>query len=102
MRRAASNVRRAENCERVHMPTYKLLLLPGDGIGPEVMAEGKKLIGWLNAREGARFETEEELGGGCCYDAHKGAIEDETMRRAHAADAVIFAAAAGPEWDKAG
>jgi len=84
------------------MPTYKLLLLPGDGIGPEVMAEVKKLIGWLNAREGARFETEEELVGGCCYDAHKVAIEDETMRKAHAADAVIFGAVGGPKWDKVG
>src|SRR4051794_31984558 len=84
------------------MPTYKLLLLPGDGIGPEVMAEVKKLIAWLNAREGVRFETEEELVGGGCYDAHKVAIEDETMGKAHAADAVIFGAVGGPKWDKVG
>jgi 3-isopropylmalate dehydrogenase len=82
------------------MPTYKLLLLPGDGIGPEVMAEVKKLIAWLNARGGVRFETDEEPVGGCCYDAHKVAIQDATMAKAHAADAVIFGAVGGPRWDK--
>ena len=82
------------------MPTYQLLLLPGDGIGPEVMAEVKKLIAWLNARGHVRFETEEELVGGCCYDARKVAIREETMAKAHAADAVIFGAVGGPKWDK--
>jgi len=81
------------------MTTYKLLLLPGDGIGPEVMAEVKKLIAWMNARGTARFDTEEGLVGGACYDAHKVAITDETMAKAHAADAVIFGAVGGPKWD---
>src|SRR6188508_3857244 len=84
---------------RQHMATYKLLLLPGDGIGPEVMAEVKKLIAWMNARGTARFDTEEGLVGGACYDAHKVAITDETMAKAHAADAVIFGAVGGPKWD---
>jgi 3-isopropylmalate dehydrogenase len=84
------------------MPTYKLLLLPGDGIGPEVMAEVKKLIAWMNARGGTRFETEAELVGGACYDAHNVAIEDGTMAKAHAADAVIFGAVGGPQWDNVG
>src|SRR5271166_6180293 len=84
------------------MPTYKLLLLPGDGIGPEVMAEVKKLIAWMNARGSTRFDTDEELVGGACYDAHKVAIRDETMAKAHAADAVIFGAVGGPKWDKVG
>src|SRR3954465_1799981 len=81
------------------MATYKLLLLAGDGIGPEVMAEVKKLITWMNARGIARFETEEGLVGGSCYDAHKVAITDETMAKAMAADAVIFGAVGGPKWD---
>ena len=81
------------------MPTYKLLLLPGDGIGPEVMAEVKKLIAWMNTRGSARFELDEELVGGACYDAHKVAILDETMAKAQAADAVIFGAVGGPKWD---
>jgi 3-isopropylmalate dehydrogenase len=82
------------------MPTYKLLLLPGDGIGPEVMAEVKKLIAWMNSNGKVRFETDEELVGGCCYDAHQVAIRDDTMAKAHAADAVMFGAVGGPKWDK--
>ena len=82
------------------MATHKLLLLPGDGIGPEVMAEVKKLIAWMNARGMGTFETEEGLVGGCAYDAHGVAITDETMAKAHAADAVIFGAVGGPKWDK--
>src|ERR1043165_7065950 len=84
------------------MATHKLLLLPGDGIGPEVMAEVKRLIDWLNAKGIARFETEQGLVGGSCYDAHKVAITDETMAKAKAADAVIFGAVGGPKWDKVG
>src|SRR4051812_12520580 len=81
------------------MATHKILLLAGDRIGPEVMAEVKKLITWMNAHGMGRFETEEGLVGGSCYDAHKVAITDETMAKAHAADAVIFGAVGGPKWD---
>jgi 3-isopropylmalate dehydrogenase len=81
------------------MATTKLLLLAGDGIGPEVMAEVKKLIAWMNAHKMGTFETEDALVGGCCYDAHKVAITDETMAKAHATDAVIFGAVGGPKWD---
>jgi 3-isopropylmalate dehydrogenase len=81
------------------MPTYKLLLLPGDGIGSEVMAEVKKLIGWLNAHGLTRIETEEGLVGGASYDADGVAVTDATMALAQAADAVIFGAVGGPKWD---
>ena len=81
------------------MPTYKLLLLAGDGIGPEVMAEVKKLIAWMNANGLGQFETAEALVGGACYDAHKVAIQDATMAAAQAANAVIFGAVGGPKWD---
>src|SRR5436190_19931251 len=81
------------------MPTYKLLLLAGDGIGPEVMAEVKKLIAWMNGNGLGQFETAEALVGGACYDAHKVAIQDTTMAAAHAADAVMFGAVGGPKWD---
>src|SRR5260221_6694879 len=77
----------------------KLLLLPGDGIGPEVMAEVKKLIVFMNARGLGEFEIEEVVVGGSCFDAHKVAITEATMRKAHAADAVIFGAVGGPQWD---
>jgi 3-isopropylmalate dehydrogenase len=82
------------------MATHKLLLLPGDGIGPEVMAEVKKLIGWMNAHQMGTFETEEGLVGGSCYDAHGVSVTDETVAKAQAADAVIFGAVGGPTWDK--
>jgi len=82
------------------MATTKLLLLPGDGIGPEVMAEVKKVIGWMNAHQMGTFATEEGLVGGSCYDAHGVAVTDETVAKAQAADAVIFGAVGGPKWDK--
>ncbi len=81
------------------MATYKLLLLPGDGIGPEVMAEVKRVIEFFNRRGGARFEFEEGLVGGSCYDAHGVAVTDEIVAKARAADAVIFGAVGGPKWD---
>src|SRR6202012_4467686 len=81
------------------MATHKLLLLPGDGIGPEVMAEVKRLIDWLNAQGIAHFETEQGLVGGSAYDASKESITDATMAKAMAADAVIFGAVGGPKWD---
>src|SRR6266446_2454909 len=82
------------------MPTHKLLLLAGDGIGPEVMAEVKKLIAWMNQHHMGTFETEEGLVGGCAYDAHGVAITDDTMAKAQACDAVVFGAVGGPKWDK--
>ena len=81
------------------MANYNLLLLPGDGIGPEVMAEVKKLIAWMGAHRMGTFEIEEGLVGGSCYDAHGVALTDATMDLAHAADAVIFGAVGGPKWD---
>ena len=82
------------------MATHNLLLLPGDGIGPEVMAEVKKLIAFFNEKGLARFQTREALVGGSAYDAHKVAITEETMAEAQAADAILFGAVGGPKWDK--
>src|ERR1700694_2259015 len=82
------------------MATHKLLLLPGDGIGPEVMAEVKRLIDWLNAEGIAHFETDQGLVGGSAYDASKLSITDATMAKAMAADAVIFGAVGGPKWGR--
>ena len=82
------------------MATQKLLLLPGDGIGPEVMAEVTRLIAWMNANGMGHFETETDLVGGACYDVHQQAVTDATVEKAKAADAVILAAVGGPKWDK--
>jgi len=81
------------------MPTHKLLLLPGDGIGTEVMTEVKGLIAFLNKSGLAAIETEEDLVGGAAYDAHGKAISEAAMDLAHAADAVMFGAVGGPKWD---
>jgi 3-isopropylmalate dehydrogenase len=81
------------------MATYKLFLLPGDGIGPEVMAEVEKVASACARLGLARFETEKGLVGGCAYDAHGAAISEADMARAQAADAVLLAAVGGPKWD---
>src|SRR5262245_59911989 len=81
------------------MTVYKVLLLPGDGIGPEVMAEVSRLIDWVNAQGAVEIETETDLVGGCAYDAHGEAISNATMRKALAADAVMLGAGGGPKWD---
>lgn len=81
------------------MTTRKLFLLPGDGIGPEAMAEVRKIIAWMNESRDAGFETDEGLVGGSAYDAHGESISDADMEKALAADAVLFGAVGGPKWD---
>ena len=90
----------AETSSEAIMATHNLLLLPGDGIGPEVMAEVKRVIDFFNKKGPDRFTFDEGLVGGACYDAHKVSITDETMAKAKAADAVIFGSVGGPQWDK--
>ncbi|WP_062017185.1 3-isopropylmalate dehydrogenase [Aureimonas sp. AU4] len=80
------------------MAARKLLLLPGDGIGPETMAEVGKVLAVLG-RAGSPFETETALVGGAAYDAHGQSISDGDMALAMAADAVLFGAVGGPKWD---
>ncbi|WP_242219023.1 3-isopropylmalate dehydrogenase [Shinella zoogloeoides] len=81
------------------MTARTLLLLPGDGIGPEAMAEVRKIIAYMNAELGAGFSTDEGLVGGSAYDAHGAAISESDMEKALAADAVLFGAVGGPKWD---
>ena len=81
------------------MASFKLFLLPGDGIGPEVMAEVEKVIAFFNGGGDARFEIEKGLVGGCAYDAHGRAISEADMGCAQAADAILFGAVGGPKWD---
>ncbi|SIQ85500.1 3-isopropylmalate dehydrogenase [Rhizobium sp. RU20A] len=79
--------------------TRSLFLLPGDGIGPEAMAEVRKIIAFLNEARGTGFVTDEGLVGGSAYDAHGAAISDADMEKAMASDAVLFGAVGGPKWD---
>ena len=80
------------------MASYNLFLLPGDGIGTEIMAEVKEVVTWFEKRGVARFECESGLVGGSAYDAHGKAISDSDMALAQASDAVIFGAVGGPKW----
>ncbi len=81
------------------MSVYKLLLLPGDGIGPEITAEAEKVLTFLNQAGVAKFEIERGLVGGAAYDAHGVAISEADMKLAQQADAVLLAAVGGPKWD---
>ncbi len=77
----------------------KILLLPGDGIGPEVVREVRKIIEWLNKNRSLDFTIEEELIGGASIDANKVPITDEVFYKALECDAVILGACGGPKWD---
>jgi 3-isopropylmalate dehydrogenase len=81
------------------MPNPSLLILAGDGIGPEVMAEVKRIIAWLGKNRGIRFDVSEDLVGGCAYDAHGTPLTDATMEKAQAVDAVLLGAVGGPKYD---
>ena len=82
------------------MANPSILILAGDGIGPEVMAEVKKIIGWMGDKRGIHFDVSEDLVGGCAHDAHGTPLTDATMARAQAADAVLLGAVGGPKYDK--
>jgi 3-isopropylmalate dehydrogenase len=81
------------------MANYDLLLLPGDGIGPEVMGEVEGVVSWLNAQTQNSFNTETELVGGAAIDEHGVPVSDATVEKAAKADATIFGAVGGPKWD---
>ena len=76
-----------------------LLILPGDGIGPEVMAEVRKIIAWFGENRGLEFEVSEDLVGGSAYDAHGTPLHDDTMAKAQEVDAVLLGAVGGPQYD---
>ena len=77
----------------------KILLLPGDGIGPEVMAEVEKIIKWFNSKKSLDFEIDKDLVGGAAYDKHGSPITDEAFYKAQESAAVILGAVGGPKWD---
>ncbi|SVD39028.1 uncharacterized protein METZ01_LOCUS391882, partial [marine metagenome] len=77
----------------------KLLILPGDGIGPEVMAEVRRIIEWLDKRSSVGFDVSEGLIGGAAYDATGTPFPGETLEAALESDAVLFGAVGGPQWD---
>ena len=78
----------------------KILLLPGDGIGPEVVGETKKVIDWFNKKKSSDFKIDQDLIGGAAIDKHGVPITDEVFYRALESDAVIVGACGGPQYDK--
>jgi 3-isopropylmalate dehydrogenase len=80
----------------------KLLILSGDGIGPEVMRETRRVIDWMDRRRMVSFDVSEDLVGGAAIDACGAPITDATMQAAADADAILFGSVGGPKWDKLG
>ena len=81
------------------MSKNTLLMLPGDGIGPEVTREVRRIIDWLAKRRHLELDIAVELVGGCAIDKHGVPLTDETMAKALEVDAVLLGAVGGPKWD---
>ena len=80
----------------------KLLILPGDGVGPEVMREARRVVDWMGQRRGVSFDVMEDLVGGASIDHRGTPITAETVARARDADAILFGSVGGPKWDALG
>ncbi|MEF2231498.1 MAG: 3-isopropylmalate dehydrogenase [Pseudodesulfovibrio sp.] len=77
----------------------KICVMPGDGIGREIVAQALRVLDAVGAKFGRDFETEEALIGGCAIDATGGPLPEETIAKCKAADAVLLGAVGGPKWD---
>jgi 3-isopropylmalate dehydrogenase len=77
----------------------KLLVLPGDGIGPEAMRQVRRVVDWFDKRRTVSFDLKEGLVGGASYEKHGTPLTDETMALAQSCDATLFGAVGGPQWD---
>jgi len=80
----------------------KLLVLPGDGVGPEVMTQVRRVVEWMDRRRHVSFGIEEDLVGGASIDAKGVAITPDVVAKARQADAVLFGSVGGPQWDSLG
>ncbi len=81
------------------MKTFRIAILPGDGIGPEIMREARKVLDVVAARAGVRVATEEGLVGGAAYDRYGTPLPDQVLDLAKASDAVLLGAVGGPKWE---
>ena len=79
--------------------THSMLILPGDGIGPEAMIEVKKIVTWLEENKDIKFDLSEDHVGGRAYDEYGTSLADHTLEKAKEVDAVMFGAVGGPKWD---
>ncbi len=78
---------------------HNILLLPGDGIGPEVVAETVKIIDWFNDNYDLQLCYDHKLVGGCAYDEYGTPLPDESLNAAKLSDAVLLGAVGGPKWE---
>ncbi len=78
----------------------KVLVLPGDGIGPEIMREVLRIVHLFDRRRIASFDVAEDLVGGAAYDAHGTPLTEATLQKALSSDAVLFGSVGGPKWEK--
>lgn len=81
------------------MTTHNIMLLPGDGIGPEIMAQVRRVMAWVEEAYNVTFNIDEGLIGGCAYDAEGVPLSDETLAKAKASDATLLGCVGGPKWD---
>ncbi len=81
------------------MSTPSILILPGDGIGPEIMAEVMKVINWYDDKIGLKFDVSHDVVGGAAYDKYGAPLADETLAKAQEVDAVLLGAVGGPKYD---
>ncbi len=81
------------------MSNPSLLILAGDGIGPEVMTQVNRVIDWFGDKRGLAFDVSEDLVGGAAYDKHGTPLHDDTMAKAMEVDAVLLGAVGGPKYD---
>ena len=81
------------------MSNLSLLILPGDGIGVEVMEEVRKVIDWFKTKRGLNFDVSEDLVGGAAYDVHGSPLSKATLNKAQKVDAVLLGAVGGPAYD---
>jgi 3-isopropylmalate dehydrogenase len=78
--------------------SHKILIIPGDGVGPEIMAEAVKTLKTIEKVSDIKFELEWALAGGCSIDKHGVAITPEVLAQAKSSDAVLFGSVGGPKW----
>ena len=81
---------------------WNILVLPGDGIGPEVMQQTVRVLETVAEANGIKFSPTYELAGGCAIDSYGTPLKDETLEQARASDAVLFGSVGGPRWEKLG
>ncbi len=81
------------------MTTFNITMLPGDGIGPEIMREVRRIMAWVEETQGVTFNVSDGLIGGCAYEAEGVPLSDATLAMAKASDAILMGAVGGPQWD---